>query len=696
VQYLWCVPKRYSQLEDDPANVKVIVPSELPPMQIEETTVSLTQDEIGCSQSSKDCQSYDYKPPKQISIKIISDKTLKQFPLMNRFFTRGVCFGTIVIPGRFLPNNSRAFVITLYTTPIRTARAISALQSKGYGGTICIMNPPDDPTYSEYLTTSTKKPMTKGELGCLASHSWVLTYAASHSNEFSVILEDDCDMLTTIDSATDSWNFVKQHEFCMLGCSDWHLQKRDISDLGFYTAQLSTGRACGTFAYSVTSRSALKLACKMQSFPLFPADHAIQNVWSDICVLFPPMFIADRTTTSIEGHEQLSKTYSERCLQNVELKNYSSVQLSLLSTLECECWINWPDPINCKRCFRTLLVRQFQASKWTRNQINQVTRVALGVHQFRGCFVLPAPLRSLRPKLPQDIAIAMAFFNPCGYKRPIQNIIKCATQFSPLPVYILELGNKNLFLNQKLFNTSGIRLHQVKSESVMFHKENLWMKIHDMIPKTIRKIIFLDADILLRDPLAWVSRVSAILDTYDIVQPLSVIKFQENAEGTRTSSQALLVASSKVRQDCFDKRFSYPSPGYGIAVQRSWLMNVGGLVQTAVVGAGDLFMLGGLLHPQIVQDSIAYKSSPFAWSDTQRFLSEAKRLQTKVSYVAQEGLHLYHGSRENRQYSTRHEDFRSLTLKDLRFNKERVLEFKHPEKWNIPMLKYFAGRKEDQ
>jgi hypothetical protein len=298
--------------------------------------------------------------------------------------------------------------------------------------------------------------------------------------------------------------------------------------------------------------------------------------------------------------------------------------------------------------------------------------------------------------LPGDIAVAIAFFNPCGYKRPIKNVIECATQFAPLPVYVLELGFKQLFLTQKLLggSSSGVRLHQVKSSSVMFHKENLWMKIHEMMPKTIRKVIFLDGDIMIQDPLAWVSRVSAVLDSYEIVQPLSVIKFQENAKGA-TSTQALLVASSKVRKDCFDKRFSYPSPGYGIAVQRQWLVNVGGLVQTAVVGAGDLFMLGGLLQPSFVQQSMAYKSSPFAWADIDRFLSRSKILQTRVNFVAQEGLHLYHGSRENRQYSTRHEEMRSLMIRDLKFNKEKVLEFRNPEKWNVPMLKYFQGRKED-
>ena len=706
MQYLWNSLgfSNYKSLEAEKSEERLL----------EKGRTSKCNEDSGSSllNAKEEFQSYDYLATPKISIKILSDKNLKQFPLLHRFFTRGVCFGIVNIAGKLFPNNAHAFIITLYTTPIRTARAISSLQSKGYGGTLCIMNPPDDPTYLRYLSScgadtsgvvsrllgrpsSNSKKLSKGELGCLASHSWVLTYAASQSYEAALILEDDCDMLKSLDTI-DSWKFVKERDFCMLGCSDWHLNKRNLSDLGFYTANLEDGRACGSFAYSITPRAASKLAFKMQSFPLCPADHAIQNLWPDICVLYPPLYIADRSTTSIEGHETLTEGYKERCLPNVEFKNYACIQVSSLEKVQCECWLSWPDPVSCKRCFRTLLVKQVQESRWKKNQIDQLMRVALGVHQMRGCFLLPTPLRSLRPKLPDDIAIAIAFFNPCGYKRPVQNLIKCATQFSPLPVYVLELGNKQLFLNTKLFGTAtGIRLHQVKSTSVMFHKENLWMKIHDMIPKSIRKLIFLDGDVLIPDPLAWVSRVSAILEKYEVVQPLSVIKFQESPDGKQVSTQALLVASSKVREDCFDKRFSYPSPGYCIAVQRPWLVNVGGLVQTAIVGAGDLFMLGGLLHPSSVQQSIAYKSSPFAWSDILRFWTNAKRLQTRVSFVAQEGLHLYHGSRENRQYSTRHEDMRSLTLKDLRFNKERVLEFKNPEKWNIPMLKYFHGRKED-
>ena len=143
----------------------------------------------------------------------------------------------------------------------------------------------------------------------------------------------------------------------------------------------------------------------------------------------------------------------------------------------------------------------------------------------------------------------------------------------------------------------------------------------------------------------------------------------------------------------FDASMAYPSPGYGVAVNRSWLEAVGGFVEEGVVGAGDLFLFDSLLDPAHLRNTVAYRESPFAHKAIARFQKNAKDLNTKLGFVPQEILHLYHGQRQNRQYTSRHEKMRGLTRKDLRKNYQGLWEF--DAKWSKIMLEYFTSRKED-
>jgi hypothetical protein len=139
---------------------------------------------------------------------------------------------------------------------------------------------------------------------------------------------------------------------------------------------------------------------------------------------------------------------------------------------------------------------------------------------------------------------------------------------------------------------------------------------------------------------------------------------------------------------------AYPSPGYGIAVKRKWLKNVGGFIETAVVGAGDLFTLGLLCTPDHVKKSQAYLMSTFAHKECDRYEKNCLKLNTKLGFIAEEGVHLYHGQRHNRQYLNRHELLKELQDHHLQKNSLGLIEFTEP-RFNTLMMKYFTDRNED-
>ena len=640
---------------------------------------------------------YSYSEPELLKVQDVASRGY-----LNRFISRGVCWGRIEIPGNDLVlanEKCSVFILTLYTTPLRTARCMAFLSHHNIKATLCIMAPPDDLVFEEYKDSGGT--LSKGELGCTVSHAWILNHSSTQCNGRIVVLEDDADFPRSFkhfSEAVTTSHLFENDEVCMLGASDWHLDKRKLSN-GYYIADITEGRVCGSFAYTLKENILAKhLSQILLLHPLKPADHAFHNTWPRIRTLYPPMFVADRSTTSIEGHDKLVKDYLGRCLKGVDLDRYMRLSINELSEIDCDCFLLWPKPKSCSKCNRRhfSIISALAASGLTKQSVIELCSVACG--KTGRFFLIPNPPRGLRPKPPKDIAIVMATFNPVGYTRTIQNLCTAVRQFGHLPVFIVEMCYANakprLTIDMMGGRSSGATLIPVRSNSVMFHKENLWQIAANKISSRYTKLVFMDGDIIVDDPFVWISRVSAMLDTHNVLQPFSHIKFSEPKHFVRTvySVQPLLVASSFVRQVPFDYFMAYPSPGYGIAVQRKWLNQIGGLITHAVVGAGDLMMLGSLVAPEHVKNSLAYQKSPFAHNDVERFMTNVKK--SKVGFVPHEGLHLFHGSKENRQYGSRHEIMQDLQEHDLYTNSHGVLEFRD-SRWSDAMLRYFKGRRED-
>ena len=120
-------------------------------------------------------------------------------------------------------------------------------------------------------------------------------------------------------------------------------------------------------------------------------------------------------------------------------------------------------------------------------------------------------LTSSKPK--KDMAICFVLFNPAQTKRILMNYlyVKNILELQDLPVFTLEL----VYKGRKPELPDAFH---VEAESFMFHKENLCRILETKIPCQYTKLAFLDADVYFTDK-TWYTNVSALLNTYDVVQP---------------------------------------------------------------------------------------------------------------------------------------------------------------------------------
>lgn len=270
----------------------------------------------------------------------------------------------------------------------------------------------------------------------------------------------------------------------------------------------------------------------------------------------------------------------------------------------------------------------------------------------------------------RDLAIVMVYWNPAFSTRLLQNlkIVCTALEKTDAPYWIGEVA-----FEERPFELDGPRVLQWRSSSYMFYKENVFMRIVEMLPPEITKVMLLDADILFDRP-DWYDATSKLLDRVDVCQPYSrafCLGRDGSTELTKTAitSQAL------------------GHPGYAWAFRRDWLAQ-NPLCEHCVVGAGD-----GMLAVRL---GLA-PSSICPFSLTLSLMSRYPRV--RVGHLDGTIRHLFHGTGSNRQYVSRHTEFKKAfgsaaydTFVERRT--DGLLGWIAPkrEAINSIMIRYFVGR----
>jgi hypothetical protein len=283
-----------------------------------------------------------------------------------------------------------------------------------------------------------------------------------------------------------------------------------------------------------------------------------------------------------------------------------------------------------------------------------------------------------KPK--HDMAICFVLFNPAQTKRILMNYLYVKNYYvrQGLPVFTLEL----VYEGRDAEIPDAIH---VSANSFMFHKENLYRIMETKIPPHYTKLAFLDADIYFSDK-TWYKKTSDLLNTHDIVQPFERAHWLDLTYKKTMLTRKTVLLNKKKEWD-----FTF-HPGFAWCMTRKYYKKVG-FFDYAISGSGDTLSSAAWLQKTFPAN---FQSLPTP------LVAKYKLFQSfpspKIEYLKDVDLyHLYHGSRENRQYAERHKMLNIQGEIDdyLQKNKDGVFEWKEKQKWNPLYLQYFKKRDDD-
>ena len=262
----------------------------------------------------------------------------------------------------------------------------------------------------------------------------------------------------------------------------------------------------------------------------------------------------------------------------------------------------------------------------------------------------------------------------------LMNYLYTLNRLHKYPCYTIEL----VFDDRKPEIAPGTNVYHVRSSSYMFYKESLCRILETKIPKKYKKIAFLDADLLFPDD-EWYSKLSAKLDSYDVVQGFEYAHWLD-----LTYKHVTLTRESAVKSTTETFSHLY-HPGFVWGFRRDWYNRVG-FFDLALSGSGDTLSVAGWMKQKLPKNAHSLPHSL-----RREYDAFCKMHRPKISYLKNVHVfHLYHGSRANRQYVDRHAilnvdyDIRQMISK----NKSGVYEWL----WsfvNKEMLSYFIARDDD-
>lgn len=194
---------------------------------------------------------------------------------------------------------------------------------------------------------------------------------------------------------------------------------------------------------------------------------------------------------------------------------------------------------------------------------------------------------------------------------------------------------------------------QLRARDEVWHKENMINLALQRLPLEARKVAWVDADVEFRDPL-WATATLHALETYRIVQPFETCVDagpQDQVIQVHKSFGSQFVKGAP-RGGAYGQAGEFWHPGYAWAARRETLDALGGLIDWAILGAGDHHMALAFIGD--VEASLPGKLHPNYDKLARRFQARADQVvQRDLGYAAGTLWHHWHGKKANRKYVER-------------------------------------------
>lgn len=295
--------------------------------------------------------------------------------------------------------------------------------------------------------------------------------------------------------------------------------------------------------------------------------------------------------------------------------------------------------------------------------------------------------------------VVTAIFNPMGWESRMRlyRDFEAHMLASGVRLTVVEcvLGDRPHMLR----GTAGVNHIPVRSNTLLWNKENLLNIAISRLPADWKHVAWIDADISFRNG-GWAAATVSQLQQYDVIQPWSDCydlgpKGEHAGHHRSFCRQWWNGAPTGTSNGCY----AFAHPGYAWAANRRAIDAVGGLMETAAAGAGDHHMalaLIGKVRMSVPKGITAgYLRPLIQWQHR-----AVRDINFNIGYLEGSTIeHSWHGRKSDRQYIqrwdilTRHE-FDPDT--DIKRNSWGVLELAG----NKPRLRhdidmYFRQRNED-
>ncbi len=248
----------------------------------------------------------------------------------------------------------------------------------------------------------------------------------------------------------------------------------------------------------------------------------------------------------------------------------------------------------------------------------------------------------------------------------------------------------------ELSGTPGVRHVPVRARTLVWTKENLLNLGVAQLPDSAKYIAWIDADVLFRNP-GWAAETVQALQIHDVVQPWSDC-YDLGPRGEHLQVHRSFCRQWQDGQSVGEGYGVFAHPGYAWAATRQALEWLGGLIETAALGAADHHMalaLVGKVERSIPGNLTAgYKRPMIAWQQRAQH-----HIAGNIGFVPGTIEHEWHGQKARRRYIERWDVLARYAFDpdtDLRRNSYGVLELAG----NKPELRramegYFRQRDED-
>lgn len=307
---------------------------------------------------------------------------------------------------------------------------------------------------------------------------------------------------------------------------------------------------------------------------------------------------------------------------------------------------------------------------------------------------------------PSDLHIVAMYSNPMRtdvrptlYRRWERHMLEAGVQ-----LHVVDLAHRDhdWQISTGPHHSADVDYIQLRCNTIMWHKENAINQGLRHVPRTAKGIGWFDTDIHFRD-INWPLKILDALQHHEVVQPwTSAIDLGPRGQLIHThKSFASMWMNGEPTSNVVAGKYQFGHPGYAWAARPSFLAQVGGLIDRAILGAADHHMALAMTGQgeRSIKDGVtpAYRKMVLDWEE---LAVEAGGFNLGATDDVIE--HSWHGRKSDRRYVERWDILirnRYDPFQDIIPNMDGIFELRHGGKRKTRLRhqiqQYFRARQED-